>query len=78
MKEALLVSLALEAAQRMRRLHEAMDSARLASTGGLSEGTEGLMAEVEEASTLAADGIIALGRAKEEAQEAAARVGKAG
>lgn len=88
MKEATLVATAQEAAARMRSLHEAMDSAKLASKGGLSEGTGGLMteawgrrrcplAQVDRASTRAADAIIALGKAKEEAQDAAARVGKA-
>eukprot|EP00434_Breviolum_minutum_P021651 symbB.v1.2.019109.t1/scaffold1551.1/size112226/4 len=77
-KEAALVSAAQEAAAKMRILHEAMDSARLASKeGGLSRGTGGLMTQVDTASASAADAIIALGQAKVEAQDAAARVGKA-
>lgn len=76
-KEAALVAAAQEAAARMRVLHEAMDSAKLASKdGGLSQGTGGLMSQVDTASAQAADAIIALGQAKVEAQEAAARVGK--
>eukprot|EP00913_Durusdinium_trenchii_P018844 g17707.t1 len=78
-KEATLVAAAQQAAAKMRALHEAMDSARLASKdGGLSQGTGGLMTEVDVASAQAADAIIALGQAKVEAQEATARVGKAG
>lgn len=77
-KEATLVAAAQQAAAKMRALHEAMDSARLASKdGGLSQGTGGLMTEVDVASAQAADAIIALGQAKVEAQEATARVGKA-
>jgi len=76
-KEAALVSAAQEAAAKMRILHEAMDSARLASKeGGLSRGTGGLMTQVDLASASAADAIIALGQAKVDAQDAAARVGK--
>eukprot|EP00439_Symbiodinium_sp_Y106_P079988 s349_g18.t1 len=78
-KEVVLVASAQEASSKMRQLHEALDAVRFAAKakgGPLTQGTGGLMKQVDKASAEAADALITLSQAKVEAQEAAMRVGK--